>query len=89
MKVKLYRGMVEPHFTYCGGAMALKKTEMEKLDALHRKQLRSQVCAGSVLPCALVQHRSLQSSGHYPSLCKVCGGETVTHGTCTKRSRRQ
>ena len=36
MKVKLYRGMVEPHFTYCGGALALRKTEMEKLDALHR-----------------------------------------------------
>ena len=40
MKVKLYRGMIEPHFTYCGGAIALKKTEMEKLDSLHRKQLR-------------------------------------------------
>jgi hypothetical protein len=40
MKVKLYKSMVEPHFTYCGGAIALRKTEMEKLDALHRKQLR-------------------------------------------------
>ena len=40
MKLKLYKGMVEPHFTYCGGAMALKKAEMDKLDALHRKQLR-------------------------------------------------
>ena len=32
--------MVEPHFTYCGGAIVLKKTEMEKLDAMHCKQLR-------------------------------------------------
>ena len=38
MKVKLYKSMVEPHFTYCGGAIALTKTE--KLDAMHRKQLR-------------------------------------------------
>ena len=29
MKVKLYRGMEEPHFTYCGGAMALRKTETQ------------------------------------------------------------
>ena len=39
VKIKLYRSTVEPHFTYCGGALALWKSEMEKLDLLHRKQL--------------------------------------------------
>ena len=40
VKVKLYRALVKSILTYNCGTWALTQTEMKKLDAFHRKQLR-------------------------------------------------
>ena len=39
-KMKIYNGTVLPHFLQSSGAMVLKKTELDKLEAAHRSQLR-------------------------------------------------
>ena len=39
-KIKVYNGPVLPFFTQNSGAIAFRKVELDKLDSLHRSQLR-------------------------------------------------
>ena len=39
-KMKIYNGLVMPFYIHSAGSLVLKRTELDKLDAHHRKQLR-------------------------------------------------
>ena len=66
IKIKLYKSLVKSILTYNCGTWALAQTELNKLDAFHRKQLRKVL--NIYTPQKFQTKRSTKSvmKNHYP-----------------------
>ena len=82
-RVKIYNGVVLPHFTYNAAATAYRQRELDKLDAKHRAQLRK--VAGVFYPNHLSNVDTYEQTKAEPISMKITRARWTLLGHISRR----
>jgi hypothetical protein len=84
-KMKIYNGLVKPFYIHSAGSLVLKRTELDKLDAHHRKQLRRLL--GIFYPAHISNERLYEETSTRPISVEIAKARWTLMGHILRRAK--